>query len=943
MSTIYTVIDVETTGLDPERDAIIEFAAITFQNNEVVNEFSSLINPRRDLSEFISDLTGITQEMVDDAPSMFSLRTKIRKALGDNVLIGHNIDFDLGFLHEANLGVGNHRLDTMRLAAVLVPEAGRFNLESLVRTLDLPDPADGQTHRALDDAEQTVELFLALRERALALQIAHLEEVVLAGKRIGWPETLFFEDVLQEKIRNAFDEEGGQERRRLTRLYMPPRLTGEFLAEAEEPSMLDVSDLEGMFGPTGNFARVFPGFEYRAQQVEMLLAVANAFNAGEHVLVEAGTGTGKSVGYLLPSAFWAAQNGRRVVISTNTINLQDQLINKDIPQLQKILPFTLRAAVRKGRRNYVCTRLFQQMRHSGPSSDEEMVMFARILLWLPQTESGDIAELTLRTAGERQAWKKLNAENAVCTPDHCAAENCPLHRAKVKAEQAHLVIVNHSLLLSDVANNGHILPDFADLILDEAHHLESAVTDGLSFRTDKRSLEAILDEITKPRSGLVSDLQSRVGAATPEEISSKVDAIVNGMRSEAQSAMRELEDFFGVLDYFMQGQVQGNSQYSQSVRLVDGMRTQPDFDNVTITWDNLNKYLYGMVKGFEGLAKAMADLGAGYDIDGAEELRLALASNGRSLEEIRLNLDGILAEPKEGMIYWIESFKNYLSLHSAPLHVGPLVEQHVFGAKETVVMASATMRTADASTGAGATFDYIRNRLHAFEANELAVGSPFDYRNRTLLYLVTDIPEPNQPGYQRYVEDAIVEMATTLGGRTMVLFTSYGQLSQTAKAIESTLATQGISLLAQTQGASRQQLLAQFKAPDSHSVLLGTRSFWEGVDVPGEALQALILTKFPFDVPSDPIFSARSETFDNSFFQYSIPEAVLRFRQGFGRLNRRQSDEGVVLILDKRILTKRYGQMFLEALPDCMVVRQRMDRLQELTVRWLNRDRSKRL
>jgi DNA polymerase-3 subunit epsilon/ATP-dependent DNA helicase DinG len=243
----------------------------------------------------------------------------------------------------------------------------------------------------------------------------------------------------------------------------------------------------------------------------------------------------------------------------------------------------------------------------------------------------------------------------------------------------------------------------------------------------------------------------------------------------------------------------------------------------------------------------------------------------------------------------------------------------------------------------GANFEYMRQRLHAFEANELAVGSPFDYKNRTLLYLVTDIPEPNQPGYQRFVEEAIMEIATTLAGRTMVLFTSYGQLSQTAKAIEGVLARAGISVLAQLQGASRQQLLEQFKQPDSRAVLLGTRSFWEGVDIPGEALQALILTKFPFDVPSDPIFAARSETFDNAFFQYSIPEAVLRFRQGFGRLNRRQTDEGVVVILDKRMVTKRYGQLFLEALPECTVVRQRLDRLRELTLRWLSHDRNRNL
>jgi len=255
-------------------------------------------------------------------------------------------------------------------------------------------------------------------------------------------------------------------------------------------------------------------------------------------------------------------------------------------------------------------------------------------------------------------------------------------------------------------------------------------------------------------------------------------------------------------------------------------------------------------------------------------------------------------------------------------------------------LTSATLRTVGQSRDGRPSFDYLRERLHAQHADELAVGSPFDYKASTLLYLPTDIPEPNQPGYQRYVEQAIVKVAIALGGRTMALFTSYSQLQSTAKAITQTLAAAEISVLAQTQGSSRQQILTQFKMEDSRSVLLGTRSFWEGIDVPGPALQAVLIVRFPFDVPSNPIFAARSETFDSPFFDYSIPETVLRFRQGFGRLIRRQDDEGIVVVLDKRILTKRYGQAFLDTLPECTVLRQRIDRVGELSQRWLNRDKN---
>ncbi|MCA9923051.1 MAG: DEAD/DEAH box helicase family protein, partial [Anaerolineales bacterium] len=747
MSTTYVAVDVETTGLDAGKDTIIEVAAITFQNADILDEFSSLVNPQRDVPPFITQLTGITQAMVDDAPSMFTLRSRLRSIIGDHVLVGHNIGFDAAFLQEERLGIGNHRVDTVTLASILYPEAGRFNLESLVRFLGLPNPGGEQSHRALDDAEQTVELFLALKEKALTLDFDILNEIVQSGRFLGWRETIFFEDVLTLKAKQAFDGDKPPKRGgRLARLYQPTRPKGQLLAPKESPDPLDVDIVSSMIRPGGNFDHAFPDFEYRPQQVQMLEIVATSFNDGSHLMVEAGTGTGKSVAYLLPAAFWAHENGRRVVISTNTINLQDQLINKDIPELQRLLPFELRAAVRKGRSNYLCTRLFQQMRHSGPGSADEMVLYARILQWLPTTENGDVAELTLRTPGERIAWSRLNGENATCTSDQCAAENCPLHIAKRRAELAHLVVVNHSLLLADVARNNLVLPEFVDLIVDEAHHLESAVTDGLSFRADRRFLEAILDEVTSPRSGLIADMQKRVGASISPEAKSKLDTVVNGMRKEAQYAAERLDEFFMTLSYFFADKINRRSQFSQQIRITPAVRSQPDYDELELSWDNLSKNLHGIADGFHKLSKGLGELVD--DIEGVEELVLSLMSNGRSLEETRANLDHTILEPQADMIYWVDIFKDRISLHAAPLHVGPLVEEHIFGAKETVILTSATMRTAGPDAREEANFTYIRDRLHAFDVDDMAVGSPFDYKNNTLLYLVSDMPEPNQPGYQ---------------------------------------------------------------------------------------------------------------------------------------------------------------------------------------------------
>ncbi|MEW5989359.1 MAG: helicase C-terminal domain-containing protein, partial [Chloroflexota bacterium] len=868
------------------------------------------------------------------------IRPQLRRFLGDHVLIGHNVEFDLGFLREEGLALGSHRLDTLTLATILYPTAGRYGLESLSRHLGLMAANDNQAHRALDDARQTAALFGLLQKRALELDLEVLDEIIRAGQKLGWPETIFFTESLAAAARRAFESGSkGSNPGRLKHLFQPAKLTGRPLVAAETPTPLDVPVITGLLQPEGNFSRLFPNYEYRPQQVQMVEAVAQALNRGQHLLVEAGTGTGKSVAYLMPAAFWANQNGRRVVVSTNTINLQDQLIQKDLPALQRILPFEVRSAVLKGKRNYLCTRLFQQMRHSGPANADEMALYGRLLIWLPQSTTGDVNEISLRNQGENMAWSRLSADNDVCQSRDCDEAQCPLSVARRRAEQAHVLVVNHALLLADIATDNRVLPEYADLVIDEAHHLEAAVTDSLSFRTDKRYLEATLEEVTRPRAGLVADLQSRAKSSLPAELSRLIDGFANRVRETAQTTLLRVDEFFTALAYFLEPLTNRRSQFAEQVRFVPDVYTQTGFDEVQTSWDNLYKSLTAVVEGLGKLAGGLADVSEGYPIEDGETLRLSLVSLARTLDETRQHVQRMVRDPAEGVIYWAEVFKERISLHAAPLHVGPLVEKHIFTTKEAVILTSATLRTAEPGRNRQTTFTYLRDRLNAQDAQELAVGSPFDYKNSTLVYLCTDIPEPQQPGYQSYVEQAITTVAQALGGRTIALFTANAQLAATGRAIERPLAEANLNLLLQTEGSSRQQLLTHFKADGSRSVLLGTRSFWEGVDVPGDALQCIVIVKLPFDVPSDPIFAARSETYDNPFYQYSVPEAVLRFRQGFGRLIRRQDDQGIVVILDKRVLTKSYGQLFLDALPDCTIIRQPVGRLGELSLRWLKRAR----
>lgn len=942
--TTYVIVDLETTGLDARRNSILEFAGLVLEDGEVIDEFETLLRPQDKVSAEITEITGITPEMVEDAPSLFAVRARIRRLLGDHPLVGHNVSFDAGFLHQDNIGLTNPPIDTLTLATILLPGLPRYNLEFLAIHLNLPLPEGGQDHRAMSDALLTAELLMILRERALKLDMAVLSEIVEAGTRVSWPEAIFFEEALKLKAKTAFSGNGGRAPRRgkrLNELFKPGVPDGRPPVEKEDMELIPGELIFDMFGPEGNFSRTFPNFEYRDQQIDMVAAIVDAFNSGRHLMVEAGTGTGKSVGYLLPAAFWAVQNGRRVVVSTNTINLQDQLVEKDIPALKQVLPFEFRAAIRKGRSNYVCTRLFQQLRHRGVTGASEMPLYARLLVWLPHTDSGDVAEISLRSFDERMMWSRLSADNDVCKQDNCVENRCPRYIAQKRAEHAHIVIVNHALLLSDLANENHILPPFKDLIIDEAHHLEPAVTDGLSFEADRRFLERVVEDIIRGRGGLLTELTGKTNIIPPGQRAA-LDKAVDSIRRNAELARTRIEEFFTTLSFFLSDRQSGNRRFAEQIRLTSDVRYQPAWDEVQIAWDDLNKPLHQVTKNLKKVEEGVADLAEHFEIEDSDLLIQLIASSYKGVDETRTNIDNIVSNPDEGFIYWVELMRDRISLHAAPLHVGPLVEEYIFHEKETVVLTSATMRTAPLMGDEEPNFEYMKARLHAQETDELAVGSPFDYPANSLLYLVSDMPEPNQPGYQRYVEQAILDTAVTLEGRTMALFTSYRQLKQTADALKGPLAKEGIALLAQTQGGSRQQLTELFRDAGTKTVLLGTRSFWEGVDVPGMELSAVVLVKIPFDVPSDPVFAARSETFENSFFQYSIPEAILRWRQGFGRLIRRKDDEGVVLVLDKRVISKRYGQAFIDSLPESTTIRQPAGRIPELLVRWFNRVRDER-
>ena len=904
-------IDIETTGLSEERDAIIEIGAVKFKGRRVEAEWSSLINPNRHIPDFISGLTGISDVEVRNAPRFQEVASDLEAFVGDAPIIGHNVRFDMGFLQRAGLFPYNEIIDTYELASVLMPTASRYNLGALGKQLGILLPA---THRALDDARVTMAAFNRLFELARELPLEVVAEIVRMSEPLEWDAGWVFQEVLRSRAREGIQAKKVKKKDAGTVLWFddskhPP------LDNPENPIPLNVDEVSSALEYGGPFSRYFSSFEQRPEQVDMLRAVSNALSYGNHLMVEAGTGVGKSFAYLVPSALFALQNNTRVVVSTNTINLQDQLIQRDLPNLSQALDLDFRFAVLKGRSNYLCPRRLENLRHYGPRNKDEMRVLAKVMVWQLNNQSGDRSELNLTGPTEREVWVRVSAEDDACTTETCIKRTggaCPFHRAKTMSQSAHVLVVNHALLLSDVATGSKVLPEYSHLIIDEGHHLETATTNALSFKLNQFDLERMMKEVGGSSSGVLGRLLIESQEALRPSDFGLLQKNVSRTTDMAFRIEQMSREFFNIVGEFARQQREGQQQsnYNWQMRVLPATRTQPGWEEVEVAWDSTGETLRMLMISLGEIYKAAAELYA-EGFENLEDVMADISNVARRIAEAETNISGMISKPSQGMVYWIEVQPNgnRLSLNAAPLSVASLVEKYLWHEKRAVILTSATLT-------AHGEFQYLRNTLGADEADEMQLGSPYDYESAALLYIANDIPEPNVNGYQQSLDRTLIATAKATGGRMLVLFTSYAALKKTSQNITGPLAREDIYVYEQGDGASPNALLESFKATD-RAVLLGTRSFWEGVDVPGASLSLVVLTKLPFDVPTDPLIAARSEIYEDSFQQYYLPEAILKFRQGFGRLIRTASDRGVVAILDRRVLTKQYGRLFLESLPRC--------------------------
>lgn len=704
---------------------------------------------------------------------------------------------------------------------------------------------------------------------------------------------------------------------------------------------LSCPEIEQFFAPGGVLSGSLEGYEYREEQTRMAFAVAEAFNSERVAVIEAGTGTGKSLAYLLPAVLWAIRNRERIVISTNTINLQEQLIRKDIPFLQQKGNLAFRAVLVKGRSNYLCMRKLASVEKEPSlfSDDGKAGELDALLEWSRKTAEGCRNDLSFIPTGD--IWDEVCCEADQCGRAKCAHYGkCFFYTARREAAGADILVVNHALLLADVAlrsetgyDSSAVLPPFTRLIFDEGHHVEDVATSFFSSRISRQVLLQVLGRLQhprKPQRGVLPQLSARISRDMPEELETLYleisgileSSLLPGRISLADRVTSVLDSLgLALLSYLKCGI---DSKGEHKLRVTDPLYGE-DF------WKETEQAVHGLIRELTEYTSCLKSFFRACE-QLPEAVLAKLSGSLIDLRGIRGRLEGIVHDlglflaRDEQTCHWFEARNGgkggmTVRLCSSPIEVADSIKSVILDKFRTVVLTSATLAV-------GGRFDYLEKRtgidlLDRSRVTELLLASPFDYERQTFIGIPDDMPAPTDRDFASALRERLLECLIISEGRAFVLFTSYDLLTRVYSWLREPLEKAGLTPMRQGE-INRHLLLNRFRK-ERNAVLFGTDSFWEGVDVQGRALELVVITRLPFRVPTEPILEARAEhisfTGGDPFMEYTVPQAVIKFKQGFGRLIRSRDDRGAVMIFDRRVLSRNYGRIFLDSLPRATVTR----------------------
>ena len=721
------------------------------------------------------------------------------------------------------------------------------------------------------------------------------------------------------------------------------------------PATLDIKNLLELLDSHGPLSLHIKGFEARDSQKEMLSAISSAYNDDEICLIEAGTGTGKSLAYLLPALLWALENKERTVVSTNTINLQEQLINKDIPLICKALKMNIKAVLVKGMSNYLCLRrLSDTLEESSLLSSEETDQLQIIDAWRHKAHSGSKSDLPIVPL--RKTWDRVCVEADTCNHVKCPHhKNCYFFKARKEAANAQILIVNHHLLFADLAARSEtdnytdvsILPNYCRVILDEAHHIEDIATEYFADHASRATLMRTMAKLASERTSgqgsgklplLRKKFQEHFGQKPEEHLASIYDRLNVDLPAMRRELLTLIGDAFSILESFVKTV---SHQDSDDLREEIKLRLLKEHDSHKLwTHDVRNSVLKlkqsidNYVQSLNSLNEDIESFGPSLFLENTHGLRSDLVAYSLRLSKFAEILKDFVSEEYNlQRVRWIALGPHYANVEivSAELDVSKPLVEFLFRKFSTVVLCSATLTTNQQFTFVRQRLGINSNNLPDKRMTENIFASPFNYQQQAMLVVPSDLPPPSDSRFIAKASELIWQTVSTSRGNAFVLFTSYGMLKLVYQELQEKFERHRYLVMKQGDD-HRQSLLNKFKNND-YSVLFGTDSFWEGVDVVGEALRCVILVKLPFQVPSEPIIEARSEALRNEgrnpFLEYAVPQAIVKFKQGFGRLIRNKRDRGCIVCLDSRLMTKSYGRSFVNSLPPCRYLFKRSEEIQQ--------------